>query len=173
MNKKKSIIQFLVGFTPIFLLWCIGAYTYMSHFDNFNIDPNHSPYYLVVPVIAVILIPFFLLIFAIVCKRKSLNHMYIGALLATGLPVLASILSPVFSDDGNILSWIYAFTIGLVLYPFGRVAFETFQGISGFYFTFTEQKFIEEETINFVLVAAIIISAILFKVIKAPKGRVK
>ena len=173
MNKKNSAIQFLIGFGSIFLLWCIGGFTYRSYFNNLDIPPEQSFYYLVTPVTAVILIPVFLLIFSIVCKRKSLKLMYIGALLGAGLPVLASILSPLFTiDDGNILCWIFAFTIGLVLYPAGRLSHETYQGISSFYFTYTEQRFIEEESINAILVITIIISVILFKVIKTEKAEI-
>ena len=171
MNKKNSVIQFLIGFGSIFLLWCIGGFTYRSYFNNLDIANEHSFYYLVTPVAAVILIPVLLLIFSIVCKRKALNLMFIGALLGAGIPVLSSILSPLFTiDDGNILCWIFAFTIGLVLYPSAKLTHETYRGFSHFFLTYTEQRFIEEEIINSILVIAIIISVILFKVIKPQKA---
>lgn len=97
--------------------------------------------------------------------------MYIGALLGAGIPVLSSILSPLYTiDDGNILCWIFAFTIGLVLYSSAKLTHETYRGFSHFFLTYTEQRFIEEETINFTLVVVIIISVILFKVIKPQKA---
>ena len=171
MNKKKSAIQFLIGFGSIFLLWCIGGFTYRSYFNNLDISPEQSFYYLITPVAAVILIPVFLIIFAIVCKRKALNLMFTGALLGVGIPVLSSILSPLYTiDDGNILCWIFAFTIGLVLYPSAKLTHETYRGFNYFFLTYTEQRFIEEEIINSILVIAIIISVILFKVIKPQKA---
>ena len=94
--------------------------------------------------------------------------MYISALSATAIPVLASIISAIFSNDGNILTWIVGLTIGLILYPFGRIAYELFDGVNSFYFVYLD-SWIDNSTIIVLLVVAIIISLILYKSIKPKK----
>lgn len=73
MNKKISVIQFLIGFGSILLLWCIGTYTYSSYSNNLDISPKQSFYYLVTPVTAVMLIlyPFYCLYSPLFAKE---NH---------------------------------------------------------------------------------------------------
>jgi hypothetical protein len=94
--------------------------------------------------------------------------MYISALSATAIPVLSNILSAIFSNDGNILSWIFGLTIGLVLYPFGRMAYEVFDGVNSFYFVYLD-SWIDNGTIIGFFVVAIVLSVILYKAIKPKK----
>ena len=135
-----------------------------------KIDTDELIFSCIVPMITVILIPVVLLAFTIICKRKSLKVMYISALVATALPVLSSIISAIFSNDGNILTWIVGLTIGLVLYPFGRMAFELFDGVNSFYFVYLD-SWIENSTIIGFFIVAIVLSLVLYKVIKVKKAK--
>lgn len=171
MKKLNPFLQFVIGFFSIMLLWGIGASFNIPFIDNWcyeNIDTDELIFSCIVPFITAILIPLVLLAFTIICKRKSLKVMYISAVVATVIPVFSSVLSMIFSNDGNILTWIVGFTIGLVLYPFGRMAYELFDGVNSFYFVYLD-SFIENSTIIVFFVVAIIISLILYKKIKAKK----
>lgn len=171
MKKLNPVIQFIIGFFSIMLLWGIGASFNIPFIDNWcyeNIDTDELIFSCIVPFVTAILIPIVLLVLTIICKRKSLKVMYISALSATAIPVISSIISQIFSNDGNILTWIVGLTIGLVLYPFGRMAFELFDGVNSFYFVYLD-SFIENSTIIVFFVVAIIISLILYKKIKAKK----
>lgn len=172
MKKLNPIIQFITGFFSIMLLWGIGALVNTYSVDMWldeNIDTENLIFSCIVPMVTAILIPVLLIVFSIICKRKSLKVMYISALTATSLPVFSSIFSMLFSNDGNILSWIFGFTIGLVLYPFGRMAYELFDGVSSFYFVYLD-SWIENSTIIVFFVAAIVISLVLYKKIKVKKS---
>ena len=171
MKKLNPVIQFIIGFFSIMLLWGIGALFNTYSVDIWcseNIDTEELIFSCIVPFVTAILIPLVLLAFTIICKRKALKVMYISALSATAIPIFASIISAIFSNDGSILTWIVGFTIGLVLYPFGRMAFELFDGVNSFYFVYLD-SFIENSTIIVFFVVAIIISLILYKKIKAKK----
>ena len=171
MKKLNPYIQFVIGFFSIMLLWGIGALFNTYSVDTWcyeNIDTEELMFSCIVPMVTAILIPIVLLIFTVICKRKSLKVMYISALSAVSIPVFASIISAIFSNDGNILTWIVGLTIGLVLYTFGRMAFELFDGENSFYFVYLD-SWIENSTIIVFLVVAIIISLILYKKIKAKK----
>ena len=163
MKKLNPVIQFIIGFFSIMLLWGIGALVNTYTVDMWlseNIDTENLLFSCIVPMITVILIPVILLVLA---KRKSLKVMYISALIATIVPVVSRILLMIFSDDGNILTWIFGFTIGLVLYPFGRMAFELFDGVSSFFFVYLGSSWVDDSTIIVFLVIAIILSLILYK----------
>lgn len=169
MKKVNPVIQFIIGFFSIMLLWGIGALVNTYTADMWFIDTENLIFSCIVSMAVVILIPALLIIITVISKRKSLEVMYVSALTATALPVLSSVFSMLFSDDGNILTWIFAFTIGLVLYPFGRMAFEVFNGVQSFYWVYKD-AFIEDSTIIVFLVVAIIISLILYKKIKHKKS---
>ena len=172
MKKLNPYIQFVIGFFSIMLLWGIGALFNTHSVDIWcseNIDTEELIFSCIVPMITAILIPIVLLIFTIICKRKSLKVMYISSLVATIIPVLSCVLSMIFSNDGNILTWIVGLTIGLVLYPFGRMAFELFNGVNSFYFVYLD-SWIDNGTIIGFFVVAIIISLILYKAIKPEKS---
>ena len=171
MKKLNPYIQFVIGFFSIMLLWCIGALFNTYSVDIWcseNIDTEELIFSCIAPMLTIILIPIVLLIFTVICKRKSLKVMYISALSATAIPVFSSVLSMIFSNDGNILTWIVGLTIGLVLYPFGRMALELFDGVSSFGYVYLESMIDREILIGF-FVAAIVLSVILYKVIKPKK----
>ncbi len=172
MKKLNPFLQFVIGFFSIMLLWGIGALFNIPFIDNWcyeNIDTEEIIFSCIIPMITVILIPVVLLAFTIICKRKSLKVMYISALSATAIPIFASIISAIFSNDGSILTWIVGFTIGLVLYPFGRMAFELFDGVHSFYFVYLD-SWIDDSTIIGFWVVVMIISLVLYKKIKAKKS---
>ncbi len=172
MRKVNPFLQFVIGFFSNMLLWGIGALFNTHSVDIWcseNIDTDELLFSCIVPMITVILIPVVLLTFTIICKRKSLKVMYISALSATAIPIFASIISAIFSNDGSILTWIVGLTIGLVLYPFGRIAYELFDGVNSFYFVYLD-SWIDNSTIIVFLVVAIIISLILYKKIKPKKS---
>lgn len=171
MKKLNPYIQFVIGFFSIMLLWGIGALANTYTVDMWlhdNIDTENLIFSCIVPMVTAVIIPVLLLAFSIICKRKSLKVMYISALIATSLPVFSSIFSMLFSNDGNILSWIFGLTIGLILYPFGRMAFELFDGVNSFYSVYLD-SWIEDSTIIVFFVAAIVISLVLYKKIKVKK----
>ncbi len=172
MKKLNPFLQFVIGFFSIMLLWGIGALFNIPSIDNWcyeNIDTEEIIFSCIVPMITVILIPIVLFIFTIICKRKSLKVMYISALSAMAIPVFASIISAIFSNDGNILTWIVGLTIGLVLYPFGRIAYELFDGVNSFFFVYLD-SWVDDSTIIGFLVVVMIISLVLYKKIKAKKS---
>ena len=122
-----NIIQGIFGLAVILLLWGVGAVSHHYHCENFEIYYNSIFYYL--PNIVLLAMPVFLLIFAFIGKRYNFKVLYFSALLGVLLPVFGFIGFCIFSDDGNILSWIFAFTLGLLLSPFHRLAWSTFDGV--------------------------------------------
>ena len=172
MKKLNPVIQFIIGFFSIMLLWGIGALVNTYTVDMWlseNMDTENLIFSCIVPMATVILIPTLLIMFTVFCKRKSLKVMYISALIATILPVFSCILSMIFSNDGNILSWIFGFTIGLILYPFGRMAYALFDGVNSFFYVYLG-SWVDDSTIIVFLVIAIILSLILYKKIKHKKS---
>ncbi len=175
MKKLNPYLQFVIGFFSIALLWGIsGYYNTFSSMNTVHIwmlehtlDENFKEFIslCVVPTIITIIVLVVLFAFTVLCKRKSMKVMYISALLATALPVLSVFLTAIFNDDGNIICWIYGFTIGLILHPFGTVldGVACFSGI-------VLNNHIYNDTVAWFLVGAMIISLILYKVIKPKKS---
>ena len=122
-----NIIQGIFGFAVILLLWGVGAVSHHYHCENFEIYYNSIFYYL--PNIVLLAMPVFLLNCNFIGKRYNFKVLYFSALLGVLLPVFGFIGFCIFSDDGNILSWIFAFTLGLLLSPFHRLAWSTFDGV--------------------------------------------
>ena len=173
MRKFNPFLQFVIGFFSIMMLWGIGALFNTYSVDIWcseNIDTEELIFSCIVPMITAILIPIVLLIFTIICKRKLLKVMYISALSATAIPIFASIISAICSNDGSVLTWIFGLTIGLVLYPFGRMAYELFDGVNSFYFVYLD-SWIDDSTIIGFFIVAIVLSLVLYKVIKVKKAK--
>lgn len=158
MKKMKPIIQILIGSISIFLLWLAGAFSYEYTFMSFGVEIN--PIFDFLPTIVVIALPFLLSIYAFVGKRNGLKALYFSALISVWLPIFAFILSHIFNDDGNILCWIYGFTLGIVLHPFHRLAWSTFDGVWLGDFGF------DPDLCAGFLVVAIILSFIIYKFAK-------
>ncbi len=166
MSNLKSVLQGIAGFLPIFILWCVGAYfgdPLNEATDGF--DTEEIIFSAVVPLFVVRIIPFIPIITAVIGKRFNLKILYISSLVSTALPVLASACSSLFSDDGNILSWIYAFTVGMLFYPFGRMCFSTFEGVDSYYFIYNDQ-FISRGLLYANFIIAIVLSLIIFRIVR-------
>ena len=173
MSKSKIIIQSIIGFLPITILWCVGGYfgNIFNEVDEiFSVENPGICLRAVVPLIVVQMIPVLLWLMSVIGKRFNLKALHISAVVGTALPVVSVALSTIFSDDGNILSWIYGFTIGLFLYPFGRMGFGTFDGVDSYYFIYKD-GFIEREHIILFYVGVIIFSLILYLVVRTKKGK--
>ena len=127
MKKIKSVILGIIGFVSIISLWIIGAASYQYMLSSFDIVSD-SIYYMI-PTIVIFAIPVFLLIYSFISKKLNFKSLYFSALAGVCFPLLAYIFSHLFSNDGNILSWIYAFTIGLIFHPFHWLAWSTFSGV--------------------------------------------
>lgn len=158
MKKIKRSRQILLGSISILFLWCIGALSYGCAYIFMGIEIN--PIFNLLPNIVFLAIPVSLLILAFVAKRNNLNALYFSGVVSVGLPLLAYYLSHIFSDDGNILSWIYGFTLGLILYPFHLLAYSTFSGV-----WFGMLGF-DTDLCATILIVAIILSIIIYKLSK-------
>ena len=75
---------------------------------------------------------FLVYLWAILCKWFKIDFIYYGALTGILLPAASSVITGFFTDDGNILTWIYAFTIGLILRPIGMLFYFAIEGIESF-----------------------------------------
>lgn len=162
MKTFKSIILGVVGFASIISLWVVGGASHQYMLSSFDIASD-SIYY-ILPTIVIFAIPVFLLIYSFVSKKLNLKSLYFSALAGVCFPLLAYIFSCVFSNDGNILSWIYAFTIGMIFHPFHWLAWSTFKGVWFGDFGFSP------DFCAGILVVAIILSFILYKKIKPRKA---
>ena len=156
-----NVIQGIAGFGVMLLLWCIGAISYYYSFTNFEIYLNSIFYYL--PNIVIIAMPVLLFAFAYIGKRNNFKVLYLSSLLGVWLPILAFICSCIFSDDGNILCWIYAFSLGLLLSPFHRLAWSTFDGV------WIGDFGMNPRFCAGLLVVSIVLSYIIFKFVKTKK----
>ena len=173
MSKTKFAIQLIIGFLPIVALWCIGWYfgDIFNELDQeFYVENENIVLSAVVPFTVVQVIPVLLCFVTIIGKRYNFKALYISAVVGVALPIVATALSQVFSNDGNILSWIYGLSIGLFLYPFGQMAMGTFDGVSSYYFIYKD-KFFEDEHLILFYVVVIVLSIILYSAIKTKKNK--
>lgn len=125
---KKTVLNVvlaIVGFGVMLALWCAGAFCYEYSFENGALVNKYD----IVPTIIIFAMPVLLLITAFTGKKFRLKVLYYSALIGVGLPVLSNFLFYVFSDDGNILSWIFGLSLGLFMSPFHYLAFNTFDGV--------------------------------------------
>lgn len=127
---KKYIgnaIQGIAGFGAMLALWCVGAFSYNYTFCNLDIEANSIYYFL--PGIALATMFCLILFFGFIGKTKDMKVLYFSAVIGVWLPVLSYICSCIFSNDGNIICWIYGFSLGLLLHPFHRLAWSAFGGV--------------------------------------------
>ena len=158
MKTFKSIISGIIGFASIISLWIVGGASHQYTHSSFDIDLDSI--YHVLPTIVIFAIPVFLLIYSFISKKLNLKSLYFSALAGVCFPLLAYIFSCVFSNDGNILSWIYAFTIGMIFHPFHWLAWSTFKGVWFGDFGFSH------ELCAGILVVAMVLSLIIYKFTK-------
>lgn len=162
MKKAVSnVAQAIVGFGEMLALWCVGSYCYDYTFENFTLENKYEG----VQAVIIFLMPVLLLIATVVGKKFQLKTLYFSSLIGVGLPVLSCFLFSLFSDDGNILSWIFAFTLGLFLSPFHSLALRTFDGVWLYHLG------ISPDFCAGMLTVSVIVSVILFKIMKPRKGK--
>ena len=160
MKTLKKVPQILLGIIPVMLLWLISC---MFQDDIFvttlfsNILKNEEIVLsAIIPAITFNCMIIFLFLCVILCTRFNLKYMYYSALISALIPPFAIILGSIFSDDGNILCWIFGFTLGLILYPFGRLASFSFEGLSDFYLIYLDKYIFKYSfAINIIIVAVI------------------
>ena len=181
MNRTNKIIESAIGFVPMFLLWVIGSLSYKNFYvDMFTADRNELYIGAVIPMGVIVIMPVLLQIFAIIGKAFNLKLMYIFAAIGMGLPVVAYILTNFTFEDGNILHWIFAFTIGIVLLPIAKLAYPALMGAANFSCIFMGQGWGYNDTSFFeidlfladvskIYLLAIVISVILFLLVKTKK----
>ncbi len=164
MKKAVSnVTQAIVGFGVMLALWCVGSYCYDYTFENFTLENNSI--FDTLPTVIIFLMPVLLLIATVVGKKIQLKTLYFSSLIGVGLPVLSCFLFSLFSNDGNILSWIFAFTLGMFLSPFHSLAWRTFDGV------WLYPLGISPDFCAGMLTVSVIVSVILFKIMKPRKEK--
>ncbi len=162
MKIIKNIGLSVAGFFTMMALWLIGFSANEYTFNTFDDYPEVLDK---IPLYIAYVIPILLLIIAVIGKRFNLRALYISALVGTMVPVITYFCGRIFSDDGNILTWIYGFTIGLLLYPFGRIAYGVFDGVQSYFFIF-HHRFLEGESAAFAMLVVAVISVIIFLIVR-------
>lgn len=166
MKRLNKIVESAIGFVPMFLLWLIGSFSHKSFYvDMFTAHRGVLHPGAIIPVVVICLMPVLLQICAVLGKIFDSKLLYISAIIGMGLPAISTLLFDMFSNDGNILSWFFAFTIGIPLIPFGRLADSVFVGVDKFCYIYVNH-FLEYNDVILIYFLAIVISAILFLIIK-------
>ncbi len=163
MKNKKTGAQILAGFLPIFILWIIGgvfgdAYFLFPEDYIFSGWGTGLEY---VSVIVVYLMPVFLLISAIVGKRYKFKVLYPASVFAIILPIFAYDCFNFFTNDGNIFTWIFAFTLAIPLLPFGKASDLTFRGIDTYLYA-NQERFLDCRLLMFSFAVVIVVSFIIY-----------
>ncbi len=170
MNRSNKIVESAIGFVPMLLLWLIGSLSNKSFYvDMFTADRGILYPGAIIPVVVICLMPVLLQICAVLGKIFDSKLLYISAIIGMGLPAIATLLFDMFSNDGNVLSWIFSFTIGIPLIPFGRLADSVFEGVDKFCYIYMN-RFLEYNDVIRIYFLAIVISAILFLIIKRKRS---
>ncbi|NMP37977.1 MAG: hypothetical protein GX051_07660 [Clostridiales bacterium] len=116
---RKSV-QVIIGAGSIVTLWIINMLVcnYLSEYLLFK-DFTYDSYlfYDLLSSVLLMLPPVVTLAICIIGKFKNMLCMSLSAFIALTYPLVYIIFSSIFSDDGNIFSWIYAFTIGILFLP--------------------------------------------------------
>ena len=126
MKRMGKIPQLLIGITPPIIFWIVAGILQddlfiMEFFEDFDIYLTHISLFDTISVIMFPCMFLWLYLWSFIGKRFNLDYIYYGSLIGVLLPAVSAFVSTFFLDDGNILSWIYMFTIGLILYPIGRL----------------------------------------------------
>ena len=160
MKKMNPFLQFLIGFFGIGFLWLAGVIS----FETDNLFLRHF-----IPLIVVILITSGAMISAVIAKKHSMKFMYISALVASGVPLVSSILGSIICDIRNGLEWLYGLTIGLLLHPFELLSRSVFDSASSFFDVFL-YGYVESDGLQMLATIIIIASLIVYKVTKPVKN---
>lgn len=162
MKIIKNIGLSAAGFFIMMSLWLIGSLTNNYIFHTFDVFPD---FFIKIPLYIACAMQVLLIVFSVIGKRFNLKALYISALVGTMVPVITYFCGSIFSNDGNILSWIYGLTLGLLLYPFGRMAYGLFDGVQSYFFVFHD-RFLEGESVAFAMLVVAVISVTIFLIVK-------
>ena len=163
MKRMEKIPQTLIGITPPIIFWIVAGTLQddlfiMEYFEDFDIF-SHTILFNTISVIMFPCMFFWLYLWSFIGKRFNLDYIYYGSLIGVLLPAVCAFVSTFFTDDGNILSWIYMFTIGLILYPIGRLAYFSFDALDF-------DIWLESDTLSIIIVIIALLSLPIFKCIK-------
>ena len=170
MQNIGKVKQYFMGATPVILLWVLATISQdevlvtpiydtleATIFKNFDIV-----LYPIIPAISLGVILIWNFSSAIIGKKYDLNQMYYATLVSSIVPTVTFLLSFMFSDDSNVLAWMFWLTLGLILVPFGFLASCCFEGVSDFFFCYLNVDFYPE---IFAVIAFVVmlISLVFFK----------
>lgn len=164
MKRMGKIPQILIGITPPIIFWIVAGTLQddlfiMEFFEDFDIYLTHISLFDTISVIMFPCMFLWLYLWSFIGKRFNLDYIYYGSLIGVLLPAVCAFVSTFFTDDGNILSWIYMFTIGLILYPIGRLAYFSFDALDF-------DIWLESDTLSIIIVIIALLSLPIFKHIK-------
>ncbi len=168
MKTSTKTIQFFIGVIPVGIFWIVAGTLQddlfiMEYFEDFDIF-SHT---LLFNTISVIMFPcmfLWLYLWSFIGKRFNLDYIYYGSLIGVLLPAVSAFVSTFFTDDGSILTWIYMFTIGLILYPIGRLAYFSFHAVP-----FGLDLFLDYDGLSIIIIVIALLSLPIFKHIKTKK----
>ena len=130
MKKFLKILQVAAGFIPAICFWAIAGYTQDRMFVSSLVGMDYEVTLMnAITTGMLIFVMLWAYLWALIGSKFNLSFVYYGALAGVLLPVVSGVVSSFFTDDGNILSWIYMFTIGLILYPVGRLWYFASEGL--------------------------------------------
>lgn len=174
MQNIGKVKQYFMGATPVILLWVLATISQdevlvtpiydtleATTFKNFDVV-----LYPIIPLISLGVILIWNFSSAIIGKKYDLNQMYYATLVSSIVPTVTFLLSFMFSDDSNILAWMFWLTIGLILIPFGCLANYCFEGASDFFFWYLNVDSYPE-IFALILVAVTPVSLVFFKKCKS------
>ena len=144
MQNIGKVKQYFMGATPVILLWVLATISQdevlvtpiydtleATTFKNFDVV-----LYPIIPLISLGVMLIWLFSSAIIGKKYDLKYMYYATLISAVVPTATFLFGFMFSDDSNILAWMFWLTIGLILIPFGCLANYCFEGVSDFFFCY-------------------------------------
>ena len=165
MKRMGKIPQMFIGITPPIIFWIVAGILQddlfiMEYFEDFDIF-SHTILFNTISAIMFPCMFLWLYLWSFIGKRFNLDYIYYGSLIGVLLPAVSAFISTFFTDDGNILSWIYMFTIGLILYPIGRLAYFSFHAVP-----FGLDLFLDYEGLSIIIIVIALLSLPIFKHIK-------
>lgn len=172
MKTLKKAPQILIGIIPVMLLWLISCIFQDDIFVTTlfsNILKNEEIVLsAIIPAVTFFCMIIFLFLCTILCKRFNLKYMYYSALLGVAIPAISIVISNFFPSSGTTLSYLFGLTIGLILYPFGRLANFSFEGLEHFYWVYFD-KYIYHDSFAINITVIAVISILLFILIRKKK----
>ena len=164
MKKIGKTPQILIGITPPMRFWVVAGTLQnelfiMEFFEDFDIYLTHISLFDTISAIMFPCMFLWLYLWSFIGKRFDFNYIYYGSLIGVLLPAVSAFISTFFTDDGNILSWIYMLTIGLILYPIGRLAYFSFDALDF-------DIWLESDTLSIIIIIIALLSLLIFKHIK-------